>query len=138
MRSTFFIFLLAIANLALAEVATCNLPIPDGGPDNYTWSKENIFGEIETVELPSVFIKNGLTHNLEKVSVSKINAIFSLYGGDSDLSELKPGMQVWIWFKDCQRVGSETPEVAYFQFFSTDPKDRAKLDANGKIVSVQK
>jgi hypothetical protein len=136
MKIMTLMLLLFNANIVLAGDSTCHLPIPDGGPDGYMQSKENVFGEVEKVEFPNVFIKNGQTHKLEKVSLSQINSIFSVYGGDGSKSDLKPGMQVWLWFKDCKVHIGETPEVAYFQFFSTDPKDRAKLDANGKIVSV--
>src|SRR5438105_10574039 len=74
----------------LSVFATCRLPIPDGGDETYVPSRANLFGNIERVELPYVIVKNGKTHRLEKISVSKITEIYSVYGGDGPLSELKP------------------------------------------------
>ncbi|HNL22580.1 MAG TPA: hypothetical protein PKK51_11215, partial [Rhodocyclaceae bacterium] len=62
--------------------------------------------------------------------------IFSVYGGDAPLSELKPGLQVWVWFEKCKRPTEQIPFAAYFQFFSTDPTDRAKINRQGRIISV--
>ncbi len=116
--------------------AKCQLPIPDGGDESYIPSKENIFGDIAKIELPYVFIRDGRTHQVEKVSISNIKEVYSSYGGDAPISVLQPNLQVWIWFKNCSRPKTGVPEVAYFQFFSTDPKDRATLDGNGKIISA--
>jgi hypothetical protein len=127
------------AALLLAPPAwpgACRLPIADGGPQGYAPSKENLFGDIVRVSLPVVAIRNGRTHALEEVSVSKISEIYSVYGGDGPLSDLKPGLQVWVWFQQCRRPAHGTPHAAYFQFFSTDPTDRARLDRQGRIVSV--
>jgi hypothetical protein len=88
------------------------------------------------VELPNVVVRNGRTKRLEDVSVAKIDAIFSVYGGDSPLTELKPGLQVWIWFVDCKRPKTGPAYAGYFEIFSSNPKDRAKLNRNGKIISV--
>jgi hypothetical protein len=116
--------------------ATCQLPIPDGGDETYIPSKANIFGDIVKVELPYVFIKNGRTHQEETVSVSDITDVHSSYGGVSPLSVLKPNLQVWVWFKNCRKPKTGPSEVAYFQFFSSDPTDRATLDETGKVISV--
>jgi hypothetical protein len=107
----------------LPSFGACRLPIPDGGGEDYVPSKENLFGEIVRVKFPLVTIKNGRTHDLEQVSVSKISEIYSVYGGDAPLSELKPGLQVWVWFTKCKRPTEGTPLAAYFQIFSTDPTD---------------
>lgn len=119
-----------------SSFGACRLPIPDGGDEGYVPSKENLFGDIVRVELPLVTVKNGRTQVLEQISVSKITEIYSVYGGDGPLSELKPGLQVWIWFENCKRPAGGVPLVAYFQIFSTDPTDRAKLNRHGRIVSV--
>ena len=127
------------AGLLLAPLSSsgaCSLPIPDGGGEGYVPSKENLFGDIVRVEFPLVTIRNGRTLGLEQVSVSKISEIFSVYGGDAPLSELKPGLQVWVWFEKCKRPTEQIPFAAYFQFFSTDPTDRAKINRQGRIISV--
>lgn len=120
----------------LSSFGVCRLPIPDGGDESYVPSKENLFGDIVRVELPLVTIKNGRSKVLEQVSVSKITDIYSVYGGDGPLSELKPGLQVWIWFEKCKRSTDGIPSAAYFQIFSKDPTDRAKLNRRGRIISV--
>ena len=120
----------------LSSSGACRLPISDGGDEGYVPSKENLFGDIVRVSLPVVTVKNGRTHLLEQVSVSKISEIYSVYGGDAPLSELKPGLQVWIWFDRCKRPAEGIPLAAYFQIFSTDPTDRAKLNRQGRIISV--
>ena len=120
----------------MSSSGACRLPIPDGGDDGYVPSKENLFGDIVRVELPLVTVENGRTRVLEQVSVSKISEICSVYGGDGPLSELKPGLQVWIWFEKCKRPAEGIPLVAYFQIFLTDPTDRAKLNRQGRIVSA--
>jgi hypothetical protein len=125
----------ALLFFAVQVHAGCRLPRPDGG-ENCRPSKESIFGEIERVELPNVFVRNGKTKRPEQISVAKIDAIYSVYGGDRAVEALKPGLQVWIWFKDCKRPKSGPIYAAYFEFFSINPKDRAKLNRNGKIVSV--
>lgn len=127
------------AGLLLAPMSSsgaCRLPIPDGGDEGYVPSKENLFGDIVRVELPLVTVKNGKTQNLEQVSVSKISALYSVYGGDGPLSELKPGLQVWVWFEKCKRPTEGIPFASYFQIFSMDPKDRAKINLQGRIISV--
>ena len=120
----------------LPSFGACRLPIPDGGDEGYISSNANLFGDIVRVDLPLVTIKNGKTHHLEQVSVSKIGEIYSVYGGDGPLSDLKPGLQVWVWFEMCKRPAKGIPFAAYFQIFSTDPVDRAKIDHQGRIISV--
>lgn len=116
--------------------AKCLLPIPDGGSEDYVPSKENLWGDIEKVELPFVYIKSGKSHQVVKVSLSKTKEVYSVYGGDGPLSVLRPRMQVWVWFDNCALPTRGVPNVAYFQFFSLDPNDRATLDNEGRIVSV--
>lgn len=121
--------------IAVQVHAGCRLPTPDGS-ENYRPSKESIFGDIERVELPNVFVRNRKTKQLEQISVGKIDAIYSVYGGDGAVEALKPGLQVWIWFENCKRPKSGPIYAAYLEFFSMNPKDRAKLNRSGKIVSV--
>lgn len=128
--------LIGFVLIPLPVFATCRLPIPDGGDETYVPSRENLFGDIERVELPYVFVKNGKTQRLEKISASKITEIYTVYGGFGPLSELKPKLQVWVWFENCERPKEGIPNAEYFQIFSTDPTDRAKLDRDGKIISV--
>ena len=122
--------------IPLSAVGACRLPVPDGGGDDYVPSPENIFGDIVRVKLPVVTIRNGKTHTLEQVSVAKTPEFYTVYGGDGSRSALKPGLQVWVWFKDCKRPAKGIPMAAYFQVFSTSPEDRAVLDPQGRIVSV--
>lgn len=135
-NSCLFCLCAALFLAPLSSWGACHLPIPDGGDEGYVPSEENLFGDIVRVKLPLVTIKNGRTHDLEQVSVSRIREIYSVYGGDGPLSELKPGLQVWVWFEKCKRPTEGVPFAAYFQIFSTDPTDRAKLNRQGKIISV--
>ncbi len=114
----------------------CRLPIPDGGDEGYVPSRDNLFGDVVQVALPFVTVRNGRSKKVEQISVSRISAIYSVYGGDGPLSDLKSGLQVWVWYEDCKRPSEGIPFVAYLQIFSTDPTDRAKLDHQGRIVSV--
>ncbi len=69
------LFLLLGAATGLASLpakAECLLPIPDGGGEGYKPSKENLWGDIERVELPFVYVKSGKTHETVKVSLSRI------------------------------------------------------------------
>lgn len=138
-RAGLQILLLVAATLVLdwpTAEAKCMLPIPDGGPEDYVPSKENLWGNIEKVELPFVYIKSGKSRQVVKVSLSKIKEVYSVYGGDGPLSVLRPRLQVWVWFENCKSPNSGVPDVAYFQFFSSDPNDRATLDSEGRIVRV--
>lgn len=136
-RAIITLSIMATVSMASFSVgAKCNLPIPDGGGEDYITSKENIFGDIDKVALPFVYIKNGKSQKVEKISLSKIKEIFSVYGGDGPLTDLKPNLQVWVWYQNCQEPKGGVPKAAYFQIFSTNPKDRARLDSNGKILSV--
>lgn len=131
--------LLGAAPLTLAAPpakAECLLPTPDGSPGDFTPSRENLWGDIERVELPFVYIKSGKTHQVVKVSLSKIDEAYSVYGGPGKLSVLQPRLQVWVWYENCRAPGSGVPNAAYFQFFSSDPNDRATLDKGGKIIAV--
>lgn len=133
------VLLLGAATLGLASPpakAECLLPIPDGGGEGYKPSKENLWGDIERVELPFVYIKSGKTHETVKVSLSRIKEAYTVYGGDMPLSVLQPRLQVWVWFEDCRAPGSGVPNAAYLKFFSSNPNDRATLDKEGKIISV--
>jgi hypothetical protein len=116
--------------------AACLLPIPDGGGEDYKPSKENLWSDIERVELPFVHIKSGTTHKTVKVSLAKIKEAYTVYGGPADFSTLKPKLQVRVWFENCRAPKNGVPNVAYFQYFSDDPKDRATLDKNGEIIAV--
>lgn len=120
----------------MTSSGACRLPIPDGGDEGYVPSKENLFGDIVRVELPLVSVKNGKTQDVEQISVSRISEIYSVYGGDGPLSDLKPGLQVWVWFEKCKRPTEGIPFAAYFQIFSTDPTDRAKINRQGRILSA--
>lgn len=122
--------------VALPSYAGCKLPIPDGGDEGYMPSKANLFGEITQVDLPTVTIRDGRAGSLAKVSLTEIRAIYSVYGGDWPLTDLKPKLQVWVWFEGCKHPKGGVPKAAYFQVFSTNPQDRAKLDWDGRIVST--
>jgi hypothetical protein len=124
------------ALMPLELFAKCLLPIADGGGHNYVPSRPNVFGVVERVDLPNVYVKNGKTGASEHVSVSQISEIFSVYGGDDHLAAITPKLQVWIWFKDCKRSSKGPQNAAYFQIFSIDPNDRARLDRNGNIITV--
>ena len=56
--STCLIILLLVVAALVVDSSTaeaeCLLPIPDGGPEDYVPSKENLWGDIEKVELPFV------------------------------------------------------------------------------------
>jgi hypothetical protein len=130
------VFMLTVSMTSFSVGANCNLPIPEGGEVGYIESKENIFGDIVKVKPPYVFIRDGRTQQVEKFSLSKLTEVYSSYDGYLPLSVLKPKLQTWVWFKNCTKPKTGVPEVAYFQFFSEDPKDRATLDSNGKILST--
>ena len=121
---------------ALPSHAGCKLPVTDGGDKGATPSKANLFGEITQVNLPTVTIRDGRTRSLAKVSLVEIREIYSVYGGDWPLTDLKPKLQVWIWFEGCKQPKGGVPTAAYFQVFSNNPQDRAKLDGQGRIVSA--
>lgn len=56
--------------------------------------------------------------NLSKrLSASKSEEIFGVYGGLGSLADLKPEMQVWVWFENFKRPKEDSPVAAYFQFF---------------------
>jgi len=121
-RQILVLWLLTVFILTPLPVCSeCRLPVPDGGDETYVPSKENLFGNIERVELPYAFVRNGKTQRLEQISVSKITEIYTVYGGDAPVSELKPKLQVWVWFENCKRPKEGIPNAAYFQIFSTDP-----------------
>lgn len=120
----------------LSSIGACRLPISDGGEEGYVPSKANIFGDIVEVELPLISTRNGKTKKLEQAFVSKTEEIFSVYGGFGSLADLKPEMQVWVWFENCKRPREGIPVAAYFQFFSTDPTDRATINRQGRIIAA--
>lgn len=110
--------LLALApNLALSA---CNLPVPDmGGADV---SSPNYTGHLKSIGVGWIVVKDYKSQNVKRISTSELSEAYSAFGGDEKFVNLKSGIAVRVWFKDC--LSSPKPSASYVEFFSNNPLDQ--------------
>lgn len=113
--------ILIVCLLTSQANANCTLPVPDGGE---TPSPANLEGNIVSIKNNIVTIRSKLTKRKVLVNVSKNQPIYSVFGGDSQPSELHVGQKASVWFIGCKWSGKKSPEAAYFQILSSDPNDQ--------------
>jgi hypothetical protein len=52
--------------------------------------------------------------------------IYTAFGGDAGIGELKSGQTARVWFVGCKWPPTGKPQSAYFQISSTNPNDKPK------------
>ena len=122
MRALIRFALLATLIISVNSHSKCIYPTPDDG--DITPSIANIHGDITKVSGAKVFIKNKKNGRISSISLNKHSEYYTAFGGDFPPSALHQGQLAWVWFTQCKEPKSGEPEAAYFQIFSTDPKDK--------------
>ncbi|MNS94209.1 hypothetical protein D3C72_1284200 [compost metagenome] len=127
----FFIYLA----LSLGWVsAKCNMPVPDTDLGVYI-PKRNVAGHFLSIENEELIIYSIDEHKNVRVSVKRVKVAYSAFGGDEDISKLKKGILMRIWYVGCRMPKKGLPVAAYIEFFSADPLDipsESYLKKNGR------
>ena len=124
-RSTSLLFLLAVSlSAAGAASAKCTLPVPDGSDEGPT--APNVHGVIVEVKGQEVVVRQAKTGRPIAIRLPEKPEIYTSFGGDAGINELKSGQTAWVWFVGCKWPPTGTPLSAYFQIYSTDTKDKPK------------
>ena len=106
--------------------AKCVMPTADGGGVENV-SSRNLAGYIKKFDGRYIHVLNIETKKIIAVDASKIEYIFSAYGGDAPLSKIEPGMATRIWYKNCRQNSNKPPMAAYVEVFIFSGKDDEKM-----------
>lgn len=111
--------------------AKCVLPVPDNGDIRH--NPPNLEGEIVQISGAFLKIKAIKSSALTPVQLDEKLPVYTAFGGDGVVSELKTGLHVWVWYANCKPVEKGiTAKAAYFQVYSFDPNDQPKAKAKAK------
>lgn len=123
------IFGVVLAAFSSQIDAKCVLPVPDDGDVRH--NPPNLEGEIVQISGTLLTIKAVKSSILTLVNLDEKLAIYTAFGGDGQISELKTGLHVWVWYASCKPVVQGiAAKAAYFQVYSFNPNDQPKI--NGK------
>lgn len=102
--------------------AKCVLPVPDGG--DVEPSAANIDGYVESISQERVVIVRTKTQRKVTVKIPAGQSIYTAFGGDGEVADLKPGQRTWVWLQGCKKTKAPVQISAYFQIYSKDPNDQ--------------
>ncbi len=114
----------AIMNCASAK---CIMPTADGGGIENV-SSRNLAGHIKKFDGRYIYVSSIKTKKIIAVDASKIEYIFSAYGGDAPISTLEPDMATRIWYENCRLSPNGMAIAAYVEIFSGDVNDKPPRD----------
>jgi hypothetical protein len=118
-------FLLAVPlSAAAAASAKCTLPAPDGSDERPT--TPNVHGVIAEVKEQEVLVRQAKTGRLIAIQLPERPEIYTAFGGDAGIKELRSGQTAWVWFVGCRWPPVGKPLSAYFQIYSTDPNEKPR------------
>jgi len=98
----------------------CVLPVPDGG--DITPSPASLIGKIVSVTPGQLLVRRKGAAKPLRIVVAPSTELFTVYGGDFDAQELRPGQHVLIWYKDCSVPMRRLPVAAVLQVCSLAPE----------------
>jgi hypothetical protein len=100
----------------------CILPAPDGG-DTETPNAPNIHGKIieKTNATITVFADTGNRKTV--IELNSKTELYTVYGGDSPVDELRPGLEAWIYYENCSVYRGQMPVARMIWVYSMDPDD---------------
>ena len=102
--------------------ANCVLPVPDGGDTEP--SGANVEGYVESISQDRmVVIRTNAQHRVV-IKIPLGQHIYTAFGGDGEVADLKPGQRAWVWFQGCKRTKASVQVSAYFRIYSKDPNDQ--------------
>jgi hypothetical protein len=107
---------------SLAANATCILPVPDGGVSPV--SNRNVAGKIVKIQKNTIFINDVVSKKIVQVTISEKNSIYTAFGGDPNLVDLRVNQSTKIWLKNCLPPINNKGIAAYFEIFSMDVSDK--------------
>jgi hypothetical protein len=107
----------------------CLLPVPDNGDVRH--NAPNLEGEIVHISGTLLTIKKVKTSILKLVKLDEKLPIYTAFGGDGQISELKTGLHIWVWYANCKPIEQGyTANAAYLQVYSFDPTDQPNVKQN--------
>lgn len=113
--------------------AKCVLPVVDGTDEIV--SNRNIAGFFISTKDGTLLIKEYKTGRIEHVNILGLRVAYSAYGGDLEIENIRHGVPIRIWYKNCKKPINKKPIAAYIEFFSNDLSDKPPknyFSANGQ------
>ena len=100
--------------------AKCTIPIPDmwTNVSNRNAAGYYISKDDNKLVLYSVDANKNISIDIKGVKVA-----YSAAGGEEDISKLKSGIQMRIWYVGCRSPNAGLPKAAYIEFYSNNPLD---------------
>lgn len=126
LRNLVYSITIVFSMAVFSAQAKCNLPIADGTDELV--SDRNIAGYFVSIKNNEILIEEYKTKKIERVRLSSLRVAYSAYGGDLDVRELKRGVPLRIWYKNCTVPVNGKPLAAYIEFFSNDLSDGPPRD----------
>lgn len=112
--------------LCKSSYAGCVLPVADGAEE--VVSNRNIAGFFAGIEKDAILIKKYRTKNIVQIELAGLKAAYSAYGGDIAIKEMKAGVSMRVWYKNCKKQKNGKSTAAYVEFFSNDLADKPPKD----------
>ncbi len=125
-KISFLVFSLIWIALCKSSYAGCVLPVADG--TEKVVSNRNIAGFFAGIENNAILIKEYKTKNIVQIELAGLKAAYSAYGGDIAMEELKAGVSMRVWYKNCNKQKNGKSTAAYVEFFSNDLADKPPKD----------
>lgn len=112
--------LLALAIFPSLVFSACRLPTPDMGGEEI--SPPNYTGYLKKKKNGEIYVKDYGGDKIQYIDVSHLDEAYSAYGGDEKFENLKYGIAVRVWFKNC--LPHRRPSADYVEYFSNNPLDQ--------------
>jgi hypothetical protein len=109
---------LSLLIFAVNTYAACILPTADGGV--FPVSTRNVAGKIIKINKNEISINDVVSKKVVQVTISEKNSIFTAFGGDTNIEDLRIGQSTKVWLKKCHKPINNKGIAAYFEIFSGD------------------
>lgn len=122
----FAIFTAFFSSFCNSSHAKCILPVADGTEEIVT--DRNIAGFFLNIKSDAIFLREYQTNEIVKIELAGLRIAYSAYGGDFNIRELKKGIAMRVWYKNCKKQSNGKSVAAYVEFFSNDLDDKPPED----------
>jgi hypothetical protein len=114
------------ALIATVAHAKCVLPVADGGVE--ITSAPNTVGHIKTVNANSIRITEYHSKRTIDVDTTRIESVYTAFGGDAPKTELKQNFPVRIWYQNCKVTKQGKRIAAYLEVYAMSTEDKPPKD----------
>ena len=108
-----------IFQFSLAQ-AKCTIPIPDMWTNVSNRNAAGYYIAKHDGKLILYSVDEGKNISID---IKGIKVAYSAAGGDENISNLKSGIQMRIWYVGCRLPKTGLPKAAYIEFYSNNPLD---------------